>query len=323
MVAPTALKPGKLHPFTGHDVPWLLRTRAQETPDRVFLLFAPFDAPAERWSYLALPRCRVADRGRARRARRRERRLRAAAYGQLRGVPARLACLLDPGAVVVTTNTRSSAEELSYFAEHCGAVAAITQPRYESMVRASRDGLRFVAVTVHDTGAVPETPRSPQALPFEALLEAEPAPARIPEPMLPNSVQYTSGTTSRPKGVVWTHANALWGARQNARNCQIKAGDVGHTCLPLYHTNALCYSHLATLWAGTTLVIQPRFSASRYWSCIVEHGCTWSVQIPFMLKALMTLPVPKAHKLDRWGLGAIILPSSCRSSPSPASAGSA
>ncbi|MEI9997454.1 MAG: hypothetical protein WDM91_22865 [Rhizomicrobium sp.] len=50
MVAPAALKPGKLHPFTGHDVPWLLRLRAAETPNRVFLVFAPF-RPTESWTY--------------------------------------------------------------------------------------------------------------------------------------------------------------------------------------------------------------------------------------------------------------------------------
>ncbi|HZZ36280.1 MAG TPA: AMP-binding protein, partial [Caulobacteraceae bacterium] len=54
-----------------------------------------------------------------------------------------------------------------------------------------------------------------------------------------------------------------------------------------------------------TLVIQPRFSASRYWPCVVAHGCTWGVQIPFMIKALLTQPKPERHSLKRWGLGAI------------------
>ncbi|HQQ09498.1 MAG TPA: AMP-binding protein, partial [Novosphingobium sp.] len=97
---------------------------------------------------------------------------------------------------------------------------------------------------------------------------------------------------------------ALWGARIGALCSQVVPEDVGHTCLPLYHTNALSYSHLATLWVGSTLVFQQRFSASRYWPVVTEHGCTWGVQIPFMLKALMGLPVPE-HRIQRWGLGAI------------------
>jgi carnitine-CoA ligase len=67
----------------------------------------------------------------------------------------------------------------------------------------------------------------------------------------------------------------------------------------------LCYSHLATLWVGATLVFQPRFSASRYWPVAVEERCTFGVQIPFMLKALMTVPKPERHFFTRWGLGAI------------------
>ena len=113
------------------------------------------------------------------------------------------------------------------------------------------------------------------------------------DPLAFNSVQYTSGTTSRPKGVVWTHANALWGARSNAAVCAIQPDDIGHVFLPLYHTNALCYSHLATLWAGATIVLQPRFSASRYWDCVTEHKCSWGIQIPFSLKALMSQPIPE------------------------------
>jgi crotonobetaine/carnitine-CoA ligase len=306
MPAPTAKTPGPLHPFTGHDLPWLLKARAANRRDHTFLIFAPFDAPAVRWSYgdfaQAVERCAAALHARG------------IAKGDflllhMDNCPEFLiawhACAWL-GAVVVTTNTRSSEDELSYFAEHCGARAAITQPKYESLVRRAAPQLTWVAVTALDVGAAPETSRSAASVPFETFLEndAPPAPVRPAEAMLPSSVQYTSGTTSRPKGVVWTHANALWGARTNAANCDIRPGDIGHTHLPLYHTNALCYSHLATLWAGATLVIQPRFSASRYWLCMVEHGVTWGVQIPFTLKALRGQEIP-AHSITRWGLGAL------------------
>ena len=62
-------------------------------------------------------------------------------------------------------------------------------------------------------------------------------------------MQYTSGTTSRPKAVLWTHANALWGARINAVHEDLQASDVHLVHMPLFHTNAQAYSVLATLWA--------------------------------------------------------------------------
>lgn len=307
MSAPTARKPDILHSFTGQDVPWLLQARAAATPDRIFLIFAPFDRPAEHWSYRSFE---VAARS-------------VAAGLAARGVEpgdhvvvhmdnciefllAWHGCAIL-GAVVVTTNTQSTSDELAYYITHCGASVVVTQPGLERVVCLAAPDLRLLVVTSHDAGSEPLSPRSASAVRFEDLAAASPTgvPERQRDPMLPNSVQYTSGTTARPKGVVWTHANALWGARQNAANCDLRSTDIGHTCLPLYHTNALCYSHLGTLWAGSCLVIQPRFSASRYWPCVVEHRCTFGVQIPFMLKALMGLPVPASHHLTRWGLGAL------------------
>jgi crotonobetaine/carnitine-CoA ligase len=210
------------------------------------------------------------------------------------------------GAVAVTTNTRSSEDELGYFLDHCGAKSAITQPKFQSLIARAGPRLRRVVVTSRDAGDEPQILRDVHALPFEDILAGDAARAtlRAPDPLAFNSVQYTSGTTSRPKGVVWTHANALWGAKISAEGLQLSQDDVGHTCLPLYHTNALSYSHLATLWAGATLVFQQKFSASRYWSCVTQHGCTWGVQIPFMLKALRDQPMPQ-HRLRRWGLGSV------------------
>lgn len=303
MTAPTARKVPRLHGANQRNVPWLLRAQAGARGDHPFIVWAPFDKPAVEISYAEFYQGVLS----------------LAAGLRAQGVGAGDFVLLHMdncpeflqtwhacsqlGAVVVTTNTRSSEEELGYFIGHCGAVAAVTQPSYRDMVLRSGPRLRWVACTGHDAGAVATLPAD--ALRF-AELQAdatgfEPFPS---DPLAYNSVQYTSGTTSRPKGVVWTHANALWGARSNAAVCAILPEDIGHVFLPLYHTNALCYSHLATLWAGATIVLQPRFSASRYWDCVIQHRCSWGIQIPFALKALMSQPVPAQHHFNRWGLGA-------------------
>jgi crotonobetaine/carnitine-CoA ligase len=304
MPAPTALLPGPLHPFTGQDVPWLLKSRAVSTPDKDFVVFAPFDRPPQRWTY----RDFHAAVGRLAQSL-------ALAEGQfvLLHMDNCVEFLLvwhacaRAGAVVVTTNTRASADELAYFVQHSGTSLAITQPRYEALVRGLPVTFNKIIVTADDVGADPQVPRSTSATAFETLVSPglPSLDERAPVPMRQLSVQYTSGTTARPKGVVWTHANALWGARTNAIGIGLDASDIGHACLPLYHTNAICYSHLATLWIGGTLVLQPRFSASRYWSCQAEHRCTWGVQMPFALKALLGAPMPKGLALRRWGLGAV------------------
>lgn len=293
------------HPFIGQDVPRLLKARAEDRAEHAFLVWAPFDGDVQRWTYGRFYEevCRLAAAMRAQGVRRG-----GMVLLHMENCPEFLltwhACS-RLGAIVVTTNTRSSEDEMEYFLEDCGATVAITQPRFESLVRAAGPNLRWVAVTETDVGAAPETPRSDAAIAFETLrADADDAPLLDAEPLSVNSIQYTSGTTSRPKGVLWTHANALWGAQMNARNTTLQPDDIGHVCLPLYHTNALCYSHLATLWVGATMVLQPKFSASRYWPVCIEHRCTYGVQIPFMLFALMKHPVPERHHFRLWGLGA-------------------
>ena len=123
------------------------------------------------------------------------------------------------GAVVVTTNTRSAGPELEYFADNCNAVAAVTQPELAELVARNAPRLKWLAVTEHLVdGGEPDANLRPARESAFSRLDGDPAdlPALEPDPWRHGSVQYTSGTTSRPKGVLWTHGNALWGARASA-----------------------------------------------------------------------------------------------------------
>jgi crotonobetaine/carnitine-CoA ligase len=295
--------PGIVGTFAGMDVPWLLKMRAESRRDHPFLVWAPFDAPARIWAYGEFcERVGALAAGLAKRG------IKPGEYvlihldNCVEAMLAWFACV-ELGAIAVTTNTRSAPAEMEYFADHCGAVAAITQPAYAEVISAHCRNLRWLAVISHDAGAAPAQGRSPQrGDSFEALFaHSADRPRRATDPFAPCSVQYTSGTTSRPKAVLWTHANALWGAKVNAAHQDLHQGDVHQTYLPLFHTNALAYSMLACLWVGATCVIQPRFSASRFWSVALEHGCTWTSTIPFCMKALLEHEIPKDHKFRLWG----------------------
>ena len=287
--------PGIVGPFAGLDVPWLLRMRAETRRDHPFLIWAPFEAPSRSWTYGEFH-----ERAGALAAGLVKRGIKPGEYvlihldNCIEAMLAWFACV-ELGAIAVTTNTRSAPAEMEYFAGHCGAVAAITQPAYAEMVAAHCRNLRWLAVISHDAGAAPGARSSPHAATFEALFaDSADRPRRAADPLAPCSVQYTSGTTSRPKAVLWTHANALWGAKVNAVHQDLRPGDVHQVYLPLFHTNALAYSMLAWLWVGGTGVIQPRFSASRFWSMALEHRCTWTSMVPFCVKALMEHEIPKA-----------------------------
>jgi crotonobetaine/carnitine-CoA ligase len=294
----------RFHPFVGLDVPWLLRERARTCADRTYLIWDPFEG--EGCSYTYAEFARRVDRFAAGLASR----------GLHKGdfflmhlgncaefLIAWHACS-RLGVVAVTTNTRSSPDELSYFAENCGAVAALTQPALVDVVAASAPALRFIVTTATDQGAAPSAFRTAGVIRYDEIDGDPPTlPAGAHDPLDFNSVQYTSGTTARPKGVVWTHANVLWGARLTAALLQLRPEDVGFVFFPLFHTNALMYSALASLWAGGAIVVTPRYSASRFWSKALRHGCTWATSSPFMLKTLATHPVPDRHLFRFWGSG--------------------
>lgn len=312
MVAPTAIRATVTHPFAGRDVPWLLRTQAEARRDRPFVVWEPFDGAVpgrRRWTYGEFD-ADVASfaTGLAARGVRPGHRVVIHLGNCPEFLIAWFACS-HLGAVAVTTNTRSTASEFTYFAEHSRAVGVITQPALLDVVEGSGVEFALLVVTATDLGQ-PATVTAGES--FDAVVAdgagRETTPAHHSDALAPNSVQYTSGTTARPKGVVWTHANALWGARTGASLLELTGDDCTVVFLPLFHTNALSYSMLSTLWSGGTLVVQPKFSASRYWDVVVRNGCTWSSSIPFMLWALMEQPRPDSHRLRYWGLGASDLP---------------
>ena len=304
---PPLLRPTDLHPFTRLDVPTLLAHRAASRRDHPFIVWEPFEGESRAWTYgqfhAQVGRIAGGLAGRGIRAGDR-------VLIHLDNCPEALLAWYACGwlgAVAVTTNARAAADELAYYAEHCGALAAITQPKLAERVAASCKQLKWMVVTATDNGAPAAQPVEPGQR-FETL-DAEPAPRRAPDPLAPCSVQYTSGTTSRPKAVLWSHANALWGARINAVHEDLQASDVHLVHMPLFHTNAQAYSVLATLWAGGTAVLMPRFSASRFWPVSLKHRCTWASMIPFCIKALMAHEVPAAHHYRLWGASACDLPS--------------
>ena len=305
MPAPTAMKPPTHHLFSGRNLPWLVDMQARERGDQVYLIWEPFDDTPRSWTYAQFAEeTRTVASG-----------LMAAGVTagdyvllHLENCPEFLfvwhACARI-GAIVVTTNTNSTADELGYFASHCGAAVAITQPKLAGLVAGLNHPFRWIAAIERgpvEEVAPPES--SEKIIPF-ASLRGDPsiAPSGPDDALTPGSIQFTSGTTSRPKGVVWTQANALWAARTQAAILDLNADDCGIALFPLFHTNALAYTMLATLWAGGRAVLTPRFSTSRFWDIATRHKCTWASMTGFPINALMQIEDPPEHDFRKWAFG--------------------
>ncbi len=111
----------------------------------------------------------------------------------------------------------------------------------------------------------------------------------------PAFIIYTSGTTGPSKGVVSPHAQGQNVGRYCAQQYRTSRDDVLYTCLPLFHVNALWYSANTALWAGASIALAPRFSASGFWTDIVRTGATQFNALGAMASLLLKQPVSDAE----------------------------
>lgn len=286
---------------SGRDIPSLLKSWVDRSPEKDFLVWEPFTGERKAWTYKAFSEVVEAISGSLY-----ERGVRLGDKVLLHMdnspefVQSWFACA-RLGAVAVSTNTRCVARDMSYFAEHAEVVCAIAQPQYAELIAETAPNIKFLSITDNNAGEPADTSSEINYIPFAELTRCTtPCPDRSTDAMADLGIQFTSGTTSRPKAVLWTHANAVWGARMNAMHFRLRHEDTTQTFLPLFHTNAQSYSMLSTLWVGGTCVVQPKFSASRFWEVAERNQCTWSSMIPFCLKALLQKPVPENHSFRLW-----------------------
>jgi crotonobetaine/carnitine-CoA ligase len=276
----------------GQDIPWLLTHWARVKPDHPFLVWEPREGEGRTWTYAAfLTDVKRLAAGLAGRGIGKGDKVLIHADNCPEMVLAWYACAWL-GAVGVTTNTRSVAAEVGYFVEKAQCVAAVVQPSYAGLVREAAPGLRWVVTTGE----------------LETLYGDEAAaPTREPEPMLPAGILFTSGTTSKPKAVVHTHANAVWAGRIGPRNIDLNGDDIYLVYLPFFHVNAQSWSIWAVLGVGATVVLTPKWSTSGFWPVVQKHQVTHISLMPFVFSAFQLPETPKEHTI-RAGVFGMIMP---------------
>jgi crotonobetaine/carnitine-CoA ligase len=125
---------------------------------------------------------------------------------------------------------------------------------------------------------------------FEDLFAHEPVAFVESEPHEPSSILFTGGTTGPPKGVVLSHSHNLNVAQGFVDLVGYTEDDVLYSVFPLFHANAKFMSVLTAMAAGASLVIDKRFSASRFWETCRRERVTAFNGMGEMLRILLKQP---------------------------------
>ena len=199
------------------------------------------------------------------------------------GVPA-------AGLVLVPINVRLSTDEIGYILKHSGAKVLFVDHEFEPLV-APLDLTGVRVVRIDDTGAAGD--------PYEDFLAAhspEPCEPWLEDELETISINYTSGTTGRPKGVMIHHR----GAYLNAIGETIETGmtfDATYLwTLPMFHCNGWCFTWGVTALGGTHVCLR-RVEPGRVWELIDREGVTHYCGAPTVQIGIVN--DPKAHPLTR------------------------
>ncbi len=192
------------------------------------------------------------------------------------------------GAVLNTINTRLDADTVAYCFGHAGARIVLCDsaflPLAEEAIR-RMDGPAPQIVEVVDHGFT----ASGRHLTYEALLgEGDPAfrwlmPQDEWESL---AINYTSGTTGRPKGVVYHHRGAYLATTANALAWRMQLFPVLLTIVPLFHCNGWCQAWMVPMLGGT-LVCCRDVTAKAIYDAIADEGVTHFGGAPIVLNTMV------------------------------------
>ncbi len=189
------------------------------------------------------------------------------------------------GMVLNTLNCRLDAGTIAYIIEHSKTRALIVDREFASTVAKALDGLQNPPLIIDiDDPAAPEGPRLSE-LEYEALLASgDPEFAYIPpsDEWDTISINYTSGTTGRPKGVVYHYRGAYLNALGNVMEWNMGAAPVYLWTLPMFHCNGWCFAWTIAAKAGTNICIR-KVTAENIYNAIADEGANYFCGAPIVL----------------------------------------
>ena len=194
------------------------------------------------------------------------------------------------GGIAVPLSPSHPAPELEYLLDDTGAEAVVVDHASEMPMKplASARDLWLVRSTDAIEGSGEGSRLPPHTSPSNRAL-----------------ILYTSGTTSRPKGVVTTHANLRAQIESLVEAWGWSADDRILHVLPLHHTHGIVNALLCALWVGATCEMLPQFDARRVWERLARGGVTLFMAVPTAYaKLIAEWESASPAERERWSAGA-------------------
>ncbi|TQN43067.1 crotonobetaine/carnitine-CoA ligase [Blastococcus colisei] len=191
------------------------------------------------------------------------------------------------GAVAVPANAANTATEMEHVLGHSEAVAVVVSADHWEVIDRAVQG----APTVKHRVLARTTTAMGEAVLFTDFLaaDAEPPVVEVDSEDVAQMI-FTSGTTSRPKAVMLTHANCLRSGERASRSAAADDQDRFLTALPAFHVNAQSMTIMASLTVGGTCILLEEYRASIFWSQLIRHRATSVSLVAMQVRTLLAQP---------------------------------
>ena len=191
------------------------------------------------------------------------------------------------GAIFLALNFRLAPPEWQYILAHAQTRAIIAGPEFVGAIDSIAPQLSVGMIRIALANEVPQWHS------YASLVEANAGRIVPTEEVDEGDVQrlmYTSGTTSRPKGVPLTYGNVLWKIFGHIVEFGLTSSDRTLMAGPMYHVGAFDLPGTGTLYVGGSLVILRKFDANDVMKAIERERPTNVWLAPAMVNALLQLP---------------------------------